>query len=234
MNKIGPNHVAIIMDGNGRWAKKQGLNRSKGHLKGSEILEEIAIHAKKRGIKILSVFAFSTDNFKRPKEEVDYLMNLFIKMFNSKFHRLNEEGVKVIFSGRRNNLPENVLKAMDEIVELTKNNNEVTLNICLNYGGQEEIVDAALKIHEDLNNGKITKEELDRNSFYKYLYNDLEPIDFLIRTSGEERISNFMLYQISYCEICFTKVLFPDFNTEEFDKCLDIFFERNRTYGEVK
>lgn len=233
-NKVGPNHVGIIMDGNGRWAKKRGLKRSEGHLRGSLVLEDIAIYAKKRGIKVLSVYAFSTDNFKRPKEEVDYLMNLFIKMFQTKFKRLHEEDVKVIFSGRRVNLPKKVLKAMDDITYKTKDNKSIILNICLNYGGQEEIVDASLKIHEDIVSGKLSASEVNKDLFYHYLYQDLPPIDFLIRTSGEERVSNFMLYQLSYSEFCFTKTLFPDFTPEEFDKCLEIFYDRNRTYGEVK
>lgn len=230
----GPNHVAIIMDGNGRWAKSQGKNRSEGHYKGSFVLEELVIEAKKRGISILSVFAFSTDNFKRPQEEVDYLMNLFIKMFTTRFKKLVSENVKVIFSGRKENLRSDVLKAMDNIRIKTENNSAITLNICLNYGGQEEIVDATKKVLNDIQKGKLEKDKLDCQIFRHYLYQDLPEIDFLIRTGGEQRISNFMLYQMRYSEIYFSKVLFPDFHVEEFTKALAIFFDRNRTYGEVK
>lgn len=229
-----PNHVAIIMDGNGRWAKKRGLNRSAGHLEGSLVLEDLVVHAKDVGINILSVYAFSTDNFKRPKEEVDYLMNLFIKMFTKKFKRLIKENVKVVFSGRRVGLNNDVLNAMDKVVEKTQKNTAITLNICLNYGGQEEIVDAVTKIVSQINDKKITLEDINKQTFSNYLYQNLPPIDFLIRTSGEERISNFMLYQMSYSEFYFTDTLFPDFHEEEFDKALEEFACRNRRYGEVK
>ena len=234
VEKMIPKHVAIIMDGNGRWAKQRGLKRSEGHLKGSLVLEDLVVHAKKRGISMLSVYAFSTDNFKRPKEEVDYLMNLFIKMFTTKFKRLMKENVKVVFSGRREGLKANVLKAMDQIVEKTTDNTAITLNICLNYGGQEEIVDAVNKIVKDVKCGNLSLDTIDKHSFYHYLYQDLPPVDFLIRTSGEQRVSNFMLYQMSYSELYFTNTFFPDFDEEQFDIALVEYERRNRTFGEVK
>ena len=219
-----PNHVAIIMDGNGRWATNRGLKRSEGHKEGSKTLEKVAIHAINKGVKVLSVYAFSTDNFKRTKEEVDYLMNLFILMFKTKFKVIDKENIKVIFSGRREPLSKNVLDAMDSIVKKTENNTKGILNICLNYGGQEEIID-------DINNGKISKDDITKEKFYEYLYQDLPPIDLLIRTSGEYRVSNFMLYQMSYSEFYFTNTLFPDFDENEFDKAIESFNHRDRRFG---
>ena len=230
-NIVIPKHVGIIMDGNGRWAKMRGKKRSFGHLEGSKTLENIALYAIECGIQVLSVYAFSTDNFKRSKEEVDYLMNLFITMFNKKMQKIKDNDIKVIFSGRREPLREDVLASIDKIVEETKNNKRGILNICLNYGGQEEIVDATKKIVELVNNGELNIGDIDKNSFYKYLYNDLPDLDFVIRTSGEERISNFMLWQISYAEFYFPKVYFPDFDEKEFDKALEIYNNRNRRFG---
>ena len=227
-------HIAIIMDGNGRWAKKRGLVRSIGHKEGSKMLERIAIHTLELGIPYLSVFAFSTENFKRSKEEVDFLMNLFIEMFTKKFKKLKEKGVKVVFSGRRENLREDVLESMDFITEETKNNDKLTLNICLNYGGQSEIVDTTKKLIEKVLNNEIKLEDIDTNIFEENLYQKLPPIDLLIRTSGEYRISNFMLWESSYSEYYFTDTLFPDFNEKEFDKALEEFYKRTRKFGGVK
>lgn len=229
-----PNHVAIIMDGNGRWATKRGKKRSMGHLEGSKTLEKLALHAIKKGVKVLSVYAFSTDNFKRSKEEVDYLMDLFITMFKNKMKKIQKEGIKVVFSGRRHPLRDDVLEAMDDITENTKDNKNGILNICLNYGGQEEIVDASKKMAIDLINKNISMEDIDKVFFNKYLYQDLPPVDLLIRTSGEYRISNFMPYQISYAEFYFTDVLFPDFKENEFDKAIDSFNHRDRRFGNAK
>ncbi len=229
-----PNHVAIIMDGNGRWATKRGLNRSEGHKEGSKTLEKLAIHVLNSGVKYLSVYAFSTDNFKRTKEEVEYLMNLFILMFKSKFKKLDKENIKVIFSGRKEPLRKDVLDAMNEIVDKTRNNTKGILNICLNYGGQEEIVDASKKLIDEVSSGNLKIEDINKDMFYKYLYQDLPPIDLLIRTSGEYRVSNYMLYQMSYSEFYFTDVLFPDFDEKEFDKAIEEFNSRDRRFGKNK
>lgn len=233
-NIVIPKHVGIIMDGNGRWAKMRGRKRSFGHLEGSKTLENIALYAIECGVQILSVYAFSTDNFKRSKEEVDYLMDLFITMFNKKMKKIKDNDIKVIFSGRRKPLREDVLASMDKIVEETKNNKRGILNICLNYGGQEEIVDATKKIVELVNNGELNINDIDKNSFYKYLYNDLPPLDLLIRTSGEYRLSNFMPYQSTYSEFYFTNTLFPDFNNQEFDKAIESYNKRDRRFGNAK
>ncbi len=229
-----PNHVAIIMDGNGRWAEERGLKRSAGHKEGGKTLEKLALYAKKMGIKILSVYAFSTDNFKRSQEEVDFLMNLLIYYFNEKLDKVCKEGVKIIFSGREKPLREDVLKAMHNITQKTINNDACILNICLNYGGQEEIVDASLKIHEDIVNGTLNPHKLNRDNFYKYLYQDLPPIDLLIRTGKEHRLSNFMLYQSFYAEIYFTDIYFPDFLETDFEEAVAFFKKRDRRFGNVK
>jgi len=233
MNNI-PKHVAIIMDGNGRWALERGKKRSDGHKEGGKALERLALHAKKLGIKVLSVYAFSTDNFKRSKEEVDFLMNLLMLYFNDKLNRVCEEGIKVVFSGRRNPLSDEVLKAMDKIVERTKDNQNCILNICLNYGGQEEVVDAAVKLANDLNEGLVSVEDLNRESFLKYLYQDLPPIDLLIRTGKEHRLSNFMLYQLNYAEIYFVDTYFPDFLEQDLEEALNYYSNRDRRFGNVK
>ena len=229
-----PNHLAIIMDGNGRWAKQRGKKRSMGHLEGSKTLEDLAVYAIRRGVKVLSVYAFSTDNFKRSEDEVSYLMNLFTTLFKTKLKKIQNEGIKVVFSGRKYPLSDEVLDAMDKIVEKTKDNKNGILNICINYGGQEEIVDATKKIVKDIENGKLKEEDLNKEIFNKYLYQDLPPIDLLIRTSGEYRVSNFMLYQMSYSEFYFTDTLFPDFKESELDKAIESYNHRDRRFGNAK
>lgn len=226
-------HVAIIMDGNGRWAEARGKKRSAGHKAGSDALEKIALHAVDIGLKYLSVYAFSTDNFKRSEEEVNYLMNLFIDMFSKNYKRLLEKGVKVVFSGAREGLRADVLEAMDDIVEKSKNNTNATLNVCLNYGGREEIIRAAERYHDDLVSGKVQKGDIDRDSFSRYLDNDLPPIDILIRTGREKRVSNFMLYQLYYAEMYFTDTLFPDFTPEMLDDIIADFYGVERRFGGI-
>ena len=227
-----PKHVAIIMDGNGRWAEKRGLKRSMGHLEGSKTLEKLAIHAIDMGVSILSVYAFSTDNFKRDEEEVKYLMDLVVKYFNTKFEKINKKGVRVIVSGRKENLRSDVVEAINNIEEKTKNNTAGILNICLNYGGQEEIIDGAIKLAEDIKNG-LDVRNFKREDFYSYLYHSLPPIDLLIRTGGELRVSNFMLYQMSYSEFYFTNTLFPDFDKSEFNKAIFMYENRDRRFGGI-
>lgn len=228
-----PNHVAIIMDGNGRWATRQGLKRTDGHYAGYKRLKKTALYILNKGVKYLSVFAFSTENFGRSKEEVNYLMSLFVKAFKSDKKFFIKNNIKVLFSGRSEPLNNEVLKTMKEMEDATAKCTGGIFNFCINYGGQAEIVDASKKIAELYKEGKINLDELDTNSFYKYLYNDLPPVDLLIRTSGEIRISNFMLYSISYSEIYFTKTCFPDFDESEFDKALEDYQNRNITKGKV-
>lgn len=226
-----PNHVGIIMDGNGRWAQKRGLARSLGHKAGADNLLSLCKHISKVGVKYLSLYAFSTENFKREAGEVNYLMNLFIELFNSKLKELSDNNVKVIFSGRREPLPEKVLKAMDEVVTCSENNTGLILNICINYGGRAEIVDMTKKLCELYKDNRITLDDIDYDLVNKNLYHELPDVDLVIRTSGELRISNFMLYQSSYAEYYFPETLFPDFNEEEFDKAILEFNKRNRRFG---
>lgn len=229
-----PTHIGIIMDGNGRWATSRGLKRSMGHKEGAEAFRKTATYIFDLGIKYLSVFAFSTENFKRDKEEVDYLMNLFILMFNTKMDEIYKRGVKVVFSGSRENLSKEVNAAMDKIINKTKDNTNGVLNICLNYGGQDEIKDMAKKISTLVKNGEIDVEDITNDLVNKYLYNELPPLDLVIRTSGEQRISNFMLYQSAYAEYYFPMTLFPDFDEKEVDIALEEFSKRNRRFGGVK
>lgn len=232
-NKV-PGHVAIIMDGNGRWAQNRGLKRTKGHQKGAEALKKISEYVYNKKIKVLSVFAFSTENWKRDKEEVDYLMDLFLKAFKENFDSVKKKGVKVVFSGVKEKLSEKVINAMNDMMEETKNNGNGIFNICLNYGGQDEIVEATKKISEDVKNNKLEISNINSNVFNKYLFNDLPPIDLLIRTSGEYRISNFMLWQMAYAELYFTDVLWPDFDEKEMENAISSFNKRDRRFGTVK
>ena len=220
------------MDGNGRWATKKGLERSAGHLEGSKTLEKILFHAMDMGINVLSVYAFSVDNFKRDKKEVDYLMKLVVKFLRSKIDKINKRNIKVLVSGRKENLNKEVIDAIEKIEESTKDNDKGILNICLNYGGQEEIIDGAIKLACDINQG-LDISSFRREDFRKYLYHDLPEVDLLIRTGGEQRLSNFMLYQLSYTEFYFTNTLFPDFDKSEFNKALFMYENRDRRFGGI-
>ena len=223
-NIIVPNHIGIIMDGNRRWAKEKKKKTIEGHLAGANRIISLAKYIFDKGVKYLSIYAFSTENFNRSAEEVSYLMGLIIKFFNERVNELHDYNIKIVVSGLRDNLSKEVLKCIDNVVDLTKDNTGGVLNVCLNYGGRREIVDAVNKIKEA--NVNITEE-----TFGKYLYNDLPDLDYVIRTSGEERISNFMLWQISYAEFYFPKVYFPDFDEKEFDKAPEIYNNRNRRFG---
>lgn len=229
-----PYHVGIILDGNGRWATERGLKRSEGHKAGFETLKILSKHVFTRGVKVLSVFAFSTENFNRTKDEVDYLMNLFLKGFKSSIKEFNKNNIKVVFSGRKEPLSDKVYKSMKSLEKETLNNTGGVLNICLNYGGQTEIVDTTKKLINDVLDGKLKTEDITPEIFMKNLYNDLPPIDFLIRTSGEIRISNFMLFSLAYAEMYFPHTYFPDFKEDEFDKALEEYTKRDRRFGKNK
>lgn len=229
-----PYHVGIILDGNGRWATERGLKRSEGHKAGFETLKILSKHVFTRGVKVLSVFAFSTENFNRTKEEVDYLMNLFLKGFKSSIKEFNKNNIKVVFSGRKEPLSDKVYKSMKSLEKETLNNTGGILNICLNYGGQTEIVDTTKKLINDVLDGKLKTEDITPEIFMKNLYNDLPPIDFLIRTSGEIRVSNFMLFSLAYAEMYFPLTYFPDFKEDEFDKSLEEYTKRDRRFGKNK
>lgn len=226
-----PNHVAIILDGNRRWAKKRGMKPQEGHYKGFTNLENLVDYVFSKGVKILSVYAFSTENFSRAKDEVDYLMDLFAVAFKKYFEKQNKKNVKIVFSGRREPLPDKVLKMIDEITEKTKDNTGPIFNICVNYGGRPEIVDTTKKICEMVKNGEISIDDIDEDLFTKNLYQDLPAIDLMIRTSGELRLSNFLLWQNAYAEFYFPEIEFPGFDEKEFDKALEVFNKRNRRFG---
>jgi len=224
-----PNHVAIIMDGNGRWAKERGLPRSKGHDEGFKTLKSISKYIFSCGVKVLSLYCFSTENFKRSEEEVSHLMNIFIKLFKKETETFNKNNIKVVFSGRDEPLTKEVIEAREYMMESTKNNTGGVLNICLNYGGRAEIIDAVKGI---INDGVLIN-DINEELFSKYLYQDLPNIDLMIRTSGELRLSNFLLWQNSYAEFYFPKVYFPDFDEEEFDKALIEYTKRDRRFGSI-
>lgn len=226
-------HVAIIMDGNGRWATKRGLKRSIGHLEGSKNLEKLIKYIFKRGIKILSIYAFSTENFKRDKEEVNYLMNLFLEFFN-RLDKIENKNIKIVFSKLESGLNSNLEDMIKKIEFKTRDNKDYILNICLNYGSQDEIVDMVKKISNKVVNKELDINDINKEIISKNLYQDLDPIDLLIRTSGEYRLSNFMLYQLSYAELYFTDTLFPDFNEKEFEKAITWYLKRDRRFGNVK
>ena len=232
MNKV-LNHVAIIMDGNGRWATERNKKRSYGHKEGFNTLRKLSRHIFRSGVKVLSVYAFSTENFKREKEEVDFLMNLFLKSFKILENELMKEKVKIIFSGRKEPLNDKVYKEMKRIEKNTEKNDNAILNVCLNYGGHAEIIDASKKITTDVLNNKLDMSCLDEKTYNKYLYNELPPIDLLNRTGGELRVSNFMLWQLAYAEFYFTDTYFPDFNESEFDKAVESYNKRDRRFGGV-
>ncbi len=231
-NKL-PIHVGIIMDGNGRWAKKRGLSRSIGHKMGAKNLKKLLKHIYKRNIKIVSIYAFSIENFKRDKKEVEYLMDLSIKFFTNELKTFMKEKIKVLFSGRKDNLRVDVINAMNELEENTKNNTKGILNICFNYSGQKEIVDAIKKIAMKINNNEITIDDINEDLVSENMYQVLPPLDFVIRTSGELRTSNFMIWESSYAEYYFPNTLFPDFNEKEFDIAIEEFQKRNRRFGGI-
>ena len=236
MNKniVLPNHIGIIMDGNGRWAKERGMIRSMGHKAAIDTVKELCTHMSEIGLKYCSVYAFSTENFKREISEVKFLMDLFARVFDKGSDFLTERNIKVIFSGRKEPLPKRVLKAMDSIVEKTKNNTGLVFNVCINYGSHSEIIDTTKKICDMYKNGEILLDEIDEEFISRNLYQDLPPLDFVIRTSGELRLSNFMMWQASYAEFYFPKTYFPDFNSKEFDKAIKEFNKRNRRFGGAK
>lgn len=226
-----PKHVAIILDGNRRWAKAKGVPSLKGHQSGFENIRKLAPYVFDRGVEVLSVYAFSEQNFNRSVEEVGYLMDLFINEFKKEYKKLHKENIKIVFSSRQSLLRNDVVEAMNEIEELTKNNTKGIFNICLSYSGQQEICEMTKKVCEMYKSGEIDLDSITPDFVQRNLYQDLPPVDLMIRTSGEYRLSNFMMYQCSYAEFYFPQVMFPDFNKEEFDKALEEFNNRNRRFG---
>lgn len=225
-----PNHVAIIVDGNGRWAKERNLPRSKGHDEGFKNLKKLGLYIFSKGIKYLSVYVFSTENFKRDSKEVDHLMDLFVLMYKKDKDFFMKNNIKVVFSGRDEPLPKKVIEARDKLTQMTKNNTGGVFNVCLNYGGRAEIVDACKKIVKD----NVNPEDITEESFKKYLYQDLPDVDFMIRTSGELRLSNFLLWELSYAEFYFPEIKFPAFSEKDFDDAILVFNKRDRRFGNAK
>ncbi len=229
-----PSHVAIIMDGNGRWAKARHLPRTQGHAEGVKRVEELILQAHHLGIKVLTLYAFSMENWNRPAEEVSMLMRLFIMVLSHRVKDLADQGIRLRFIGRRQGVPAEVLKAIDAAMDNTKHNSELTVNIAFNYGSRAEMVDAFKCVAQDLLDKKITVDEINETAITKYLYTAGQPeVDLLIRTSGEQRISNFLLWQLSYAEFYFTEKFWPEFNAAEFENALKVFATRQRRYGGV-
>jgi len=223
-----PNHVSIIMDGNGRWAKRRGLPRYEGHRRGAKTLENILVVASDIGLKWLSVFAFSTENWNRPKEEINVIMSLLVEYINTKLDKLLEKNIRLRFMGRIYELSEDIQKSIKKGEEATKNCNGLNFVITLNYSGRAEIIDAVNKILKE------DKKNITLKEFQKYLYiPEMPEPDLLIRTSGELRISNYMLWELAYTELYFTDVLWPDFSEEEFLKALYVYQFRERRFGRV-
>ena len=219
-----PNHIAIILDGNGRWAKKRLLPRTLGHKAGADNLYDLAKYANRIGLKEMTVFAFSTENWSRPKDEVDYLMKL-LKTFFERLIKKMDEDIRIRIIGERENLSEDILDSIVRIEAKTKDYPGMKLNIAFNYGSKDEIVRACKDCIK--NNEEITKENIS-----KHLY--VSDVDLLIRTSGEERISNFLLWQIAYSELYFTDVYWPDFSHKELDKAIEEYNKRDRRFGGLK
>lgn len=228
-------HLAVIMDGNGRWAKKGGLPRTLGHKEGCKRIVEIFKLCRKYHIKTFTLYAFSTENWNRPKDEIDCLFSYLIDFFNDNIDTFIKEGVRVQHMGFKEGLPENVQKVLNEAILKTKDNDKQVFNICLNYGSRQEIAKASQEIAKDVINKKIDVNDIDQKLFYKYLdSSNLEEVDLMIRTSGECRLSNFLLYQLAYSEFIFIKTYWPDFKERQFVKCLKKYCRRNRRFGAIK
>lgn len=229
-------HVAFIMDGNGRWAKLRGLPRHFGHHEACKRIIEIFETCREFNIKYMSVYAFSTENWNRPQDEIDHLMDYLEEFFHKEIDYLDSIGTKIRVSGDLSRIRERTRVICQNAIDRTKNNSTWVINVCLNYGGRDDIVRAAKKIAEDYKNGVIADlSQVDEKKFADYLYTAGMPdIDLMIRTSGEQRLSNYLLYQNAYAEFVFTQTKWPDFNRAEFIKCLQEFQERNRRYGGLK
>ncbi len=228
-----PRHVAVVMDGNGRWAKRQGLKRTEGHAAGEEALFDTMEGALELGVKWLTVYAFSTENWRRPLDEVRFLMNFNEGLLLRRRDELHDRGVRIRFAGRRGGrVPVRVLRRMEEAEELTRRNRKMTLVIAFNYGGRAELVDAARGIARDVAAGRLDPERVDERALARHLYlPDVPDPDLLVRTSGEYRISNYLLWQLAYAELYFTDVLWPDFRREHLFEAIAAYQKRERRFG---
>jgi undecaprenyl diphosphate synthase len=230
-----PKHIAIIMDGNGRWANKRALPRVFGHKAGMETLKEIVRSCSDMGIEILTVYAFSTENWNRPTDEVSYLMNLLIEYMRRELNELNKNNVRIKILGDLSPLPQVTREEVEKAVSLTEKNSGIQFNIALNYGGRAEIINACKIIAEEYKEGRISKEQITEDLISSYLFTsgDIEP-DLIIRTSGEQRLSNFLLWQSAYSELVFVDEMWPDFNTKQLEKAIIEFQNRDRRFGLIK
>ena len=228
-----PNHIGIIMDGNGRWAKKRSLPRAAGHAAGAKTFKTITRYCNKIGVKYLTVYAFSTENWKRPQAEVDSLMNL-LREYLKDAKNFKDENVKVRFIGDRCSLPPDIIALIDETERDSKDATGLVLNIAFNYGGRAEIVSAVKSLFDDIKTGNLSEEDITEEQISSRVYtaNQDEP-DFIIRPSGEYRLSNFLVWQSAYAEFWFSDVLWPDFKTQHLDKAIEDFNKRNRRFGGV-
>ncbi|MGB3636588.1 MAG: isoprenyl transferase [Rivularia sp. (in: cyanobacteria)] len=230
-----PNHVAVIMDGNGRWATQQKLPRIAGHRQGAKTLKELLRCCKDWGIKILTAYAFSTENWRRPTEEVDFLMILFEKMLRRELEEMHREGVRINFVGDLSALPKVLQNEMQRSMLETSNNKDVLFNVAVNYGSRKEIITACRQLAELVQKGEIKPEDISEDLIQSNLYTaDIPAPDLLIRTSGEKRLSNFLLWQMAYTEMYFTDTLWPDFNRAAFQQALLSYQNRERRFGKVK
>ncbi len=231
LSKI-PEHIAIIMDGNGRWAKKRGLSRSYGHSEGAKTLRKIAAHCEKLGVKYLTVYAFSTENWKRPKEEVDALMKLFDDYLNELMSDHKNKNSRILFIGDKSKLSRELVDKMVICEKESANRSGLQLNIAINYGGRQEITNAVKCIAQQVTDGKINISDIDENTINSYMYTSSIPDpDLVIRPSGEIRLSNFLLWQSAYSEFWYNKILWPDFTQSHLEKAISDFNNRDRRYG---
>ncbi|MDD4503539.1 MAG: isoprenyl transferase [Clostridiaceae bacterium] len=230
-----PKHIAIIMDGNGRWAQKKGLPRVMGHKAGMEAIKKTVKSCSDMGIKILTVYAFSTENWKRPQDEVSYLMNLLVEYMRKEVNELHNNKVKIKVLGELDMLPAQTRKEILEAVRLTENNQGLQFNIALNYGGRSEILNACKKLIQDISDGSIDMTSIDEAIFSNYLYTGSDPDpDLIIRTSGEQRVSNFLLWQGAYSELMFVQQLWPDFDEKVLRSAIIEYQSRDRRFGALK
>ena len=229
-----PSHIAIIMDGNGRWAKKQGKLRMFGHENGTKSVTKTVEAVAELGVSHLTLYAFSTENWNRPKLEVQTLMKLLIKSLKKEIKTLQKNNIRLNAIGNLNALPNKVLKELNDVIDKTKNNTRVVLTLALSYGSREEIISAIKEISDKVKNNIISSEKIDESVINEHLYTrNLPDVDLLIRTSGEQRISNFLLWQIAYAELYFTDVLWPDFSKEDLYHAIVNYQKRERRFGKT-
>jgi undecaprenyl diphosphate synthase len=230
-----PEHIAVIMDGNGRWAKQRGLPRTAGHYEGAKRVKDLVRNAKDFGVKAVTVFAFSTENWSRPKEEIDIIFSYMEKFLLDYKDEMMAQGVRYNVIGRRDRISPRFKTVVEEVEAATAGNKEIFFNAAIDYGGCWEIVEAAKKIAADCRADKIKLEKIDEELFGRYVFLSGQPIpNLLIRTSGEQRISNFLLWSLAYAEFYFPDVCWPDFNKDELKKAIEVYSQRDRRFGGVK